>query len=193
MKTTKPTHHHTSTATPATATQIMAMTLPVEIVSRIMNMNSEIVMAERINGGWGLIHDEINWRSSHMHTCCKHYCDVSQCECYTRFPGFLLRRVDADVWLPGEGETRASDVFNFDVDDDDVVMDDATVHPDTVAPPTAYAPTDLTAWVGPIERLNLEMQAFDANEDGTEDYAGAWWIDIEGNEIGTNHSLIPIA
>jgi hypothetical protein len=174
----------------------MVMTLPLEIVSRIINMKSEIIVSDRMKSGWRMIHDEMMWRSTHMHTCCAHYCDVSQCDCYTRYPGFLLRRVDADVWLPGEGETRISDAFNYD-SDNDIAMDDAAVHPDSVVPvvnppPTAYAPTDLTMWIGPIERLNLEMRAFDANEDDAQDYTGAWWIDLEGNEIGTNHSLTPI-
>ena len=169
----------------------MAMNLPFEIISRILNMNSEIIISDRTTSGWGLVHDEMMWRATHMHTCCSHYCDVSHCKCYTRYPGFLLRRVDADVWLPGEGETRITILDRLHE------MDDAAVHPDDTVvygnPPTAYAPMDLTMWVGPIERLNLEMQAFDANEDVADDYAGAWWIDIEANEIGTNHSTTPIA
>ena len=63
-------------------------------------------MRERLKKGWSLVHDEMMWRDTHHYSCTYHFCDVKECECYRRFPGFLLRRVDAGVWLPGEGETR---------------------------------------------------------------------------------------
>ena len=80
--------------------------LPCDVAKKIVDRGSELLLKERLKKGWGLIHDEMMWRESHHYSCTYHFCDVAECGCYTRYPGFLLRRVDARVWLAGEGETR---------------------------------------------------------------------------------------
>lgn len=80
--------------------------MPCEVVSKIVDRGSEVVLKERLKKGWGLIHDEMMWRESHEYSCTHHFCQVNECGCYQRYPGFLLRRVDSGVWLPGAGETR---------------------------------------------------------------------------------------
>lgn len=80
--------------------------MPCEVVKKIVDRGSEVVLKERLKKGWGVIHDEMMWRESHHYSCTYHFCDVAECGCYTRYPGFLLRRVDARIWLAGQGETR---------------------------------------------------------------------------------------
>ena len=84
----------------------MKTCLPCEVVSKIVQLGSELKMKERLKNGWAIIHDEMMWRESHVYSCAHHFCDVQDCNCYHRFPGFLLRRVDSGAWLPGLGETR---------------------------------------------------------------------------------------
>ena len=80
--------------------------LPCELVTKIVDRGAELRLKERLKKGWGLIHDEMMWRECHDYSCAHHFCDVSECGCYRRYPGFLLRRVDSGAWLPGAGETR---------------------------------------------------------------------------------------
>ena len=84
----------------------MKTSLPCEVVSKIVHLGSELKMKERLKNGWAIIHDEMMWRESHVYSCAHHFCDVQDCNCYHRYPGFLLRRVDSGAWLPGLGETR---------------------------------------------------------------------------------------
>ena len=84
----------------------MMTCLPCEVVAKIVDRGSELKLKERLKKGWGLIHDEMMWRETHEYSCTHHFCEVNECGCYRRYPGFLLRRVDAGVWLPGQGETR---------------------------------------------------------------------------------------
>ena len=84
----------------------MITCMPCEVVASIVDRGAEQKMNERLRKGWGLIHEEMMWRGRHEYSCTHHYCDVSECGCYHRYPGFLLRRVDSGVWLPGEGEIR---------------------------------------------------------------------------------------
>ena len=79
---------------------------PEEVVCKIVTNAADLSMQERLKKGWSLVHDEMMWRDTHHYSCTYHFCDVKECGCYRRFPGFLLRRVDAGVWLPGQGETR---------------------------------------------------------------------------------------
>ena len=79
---------------------------PEEVVCKIVTNAADLSMQERLKKGWSLVHDEMMWRETHHYSCTHHFCDVKECGCYRRFPGFLLRRVDAGVWLPGQGETR---------------------------------------------------------------------------------------
>ena len=80
--------------------------LPCELVTKIVDRGAELKLKERLKKGWGLIHDEMMWRECHEYSCAHHFCEVSECGCYRRYPGFLLRRVDSGAWLPGAGETR---------------------------------------------------------------------------------------
>lgn len=85
----------------------MMTCLPCEVVTKIIERGAELKLKERLKKGWGLIHDEMMWRESHEYSCTHHFCEVNECGCYRRYPGFLLRRVDSGAWLPGAGETRA--------------------------------------------------------------------------------------
>tara|TARA_A100001015_G_scaffold224262_1_gene252823 strand:- start:50 stop:481 length:432 start_codon:yes stop_codon:yes gene_type:complete len=84
----------------------MMTCLPCEVVTHIVDRGAELKLKDRLKKGWALIHDEMMWRDTHHYSCTYHFCDVNECGCYRRFPGFLLRRVEAGVWLAGEGETR---------------------------------------------------------------------------------------
>jgi hypothetical protein len=85
---------------------------PEEVVCKIVTNAADLSMRERLKKGWSLVHDEMMWRDTHHYSCTHHFCDVKECGCYRRFPGFLLRRVDAGVWLPGQGETREHEVVS---------------------------------------------------------------------------------
>jgi len=87
----------------------MMTCMPCEVVSKIVDRGAELNMKERLKKGWGLIHDEMMWRETHEYSCPHHFCDVKDCGCYQRYPGFLLRRVDSGAWLAGAGETRELD------------------------------------------------------------------------------------
>jgi hypothetical protein len=80
--------------------------LPETVVGKIVERTTELETKRRLNNGWKLVHDEMMWREGHVYSCTHHMCDVDECGCYRRYPGFLLRRVDSGIWLPGEGETR---------------------------------------------------------------------------------------
>ena len=80
--------------------------LPEEVVCKIVTYAADLSIGDRLRKGWSLVHHEMMWRETHHYSCTYHFCDVKECGCYRRFPGFLLRRVDAEVWLPGQGETR---------------------------------------------------------------------------------------
>ena len=84
----------------------MMTCLPCDVVTKIVDRGAELKLKERLKKGWGLIHDEMMWRECHEYSCTHHFCEVSECGCYRRYPGFLLRRVDSGAWLPGAGETR---------------------------------------------------------------------------------------
>ena len=84
----------------------MMTCLPCDVVTKIVERGAELKLKDRLKKGWGLIHDEMMWRETHEYSCTHHFCDASECECYQRYPGFLLRRVDSGAWLPGLGETR---------------------------------------------------------------------------------------
>ena len=89
---------------------LLSNRFPSEICEKITTNISDIKMKDRLRSGWSLIHDEIEWREGHHYCCTYHFCDVQECGCYSRYPGLLLRRVAAGVWIPGQGETRIAEV-----------------------------------------------------------------------------------
>jgi len=89
----------------------MMTCLPCDVVTKIVDRGAELKLKERLKQGWGLIHDEMMWRDTHEYSCPHHCCVTDSCNCYRRYPGFLLRRVDSGVWLSGHGETRQMQVW----------------------------------------------------------------------------------
>jgi len=80
--------------------------LPDDVIFKITKDCFGVFMKERMAKGWSKIHDEMMWRNKHHYSCTHHFCDVSECNCYRRFPFYLLRHVDANCWACGKGETR---------------------------------------------------------------------------------------
>lgn len=113
-----------------------------------------------------------------MYTCCIHLCDVRDCNCYTEYPGYLLRRVDANEWVHGtrrrENTTQyalLSAVINSDESDQNESDQNESEE---------------------YEYDNLILNVEDANETTEQPNNGAWWIDRTVDEVGSMNSMLPI-
>ena len=139
---------------------------PEDIVKHIEVYYTGLVVIDRLEKGWEAVHSEMSWRSNHTYFCCIHFCNTCECNCYTEYPGYLLRRVDANEWIPGSilrcENTRQYALLSAVIRNDDDEYDDLI--------------------------LNVEG----ANTTTEHPNNGAWWIDHTLNEVGSMNSMLPI-
>lgn len=102
---------------------ILSKRFPEDVVRKIASNVSDLNIHDRLtsihrypgrgHSTWRGVHEEMMWRDTHRYSCTYHFCEISSCNCYHRFPGFLLRRVDSGAWLPGLGESRAAERLEY--------------------------------------------------------------------------------
>ena len=145
---------------------VLLKVFPEDVVKHIEVFYSGLMVRDRMKQGWESVYSEMSWRRTHMYTCCIHLCDVRDCNCYTEYPGYLLRRVDANEWIPGSilrcENTRQYALLSAVIRNDDDEYDDLI--------------------------LNVEG----ANTTTEHPNNGAWWIDDTLNEVGSMNSMLPI-
>ena len=152
---------------------VLLKVFPEDVVKHIEVFYSGLMVRDRMKQGWESVYSEMSWRRTHMYTCCIHLCDVRDCNCYTEYPGYLLRRVDANEWVHGtrrrENTTQyalLSAVINSDESDQNESEE--------------------------YEYDNLILNVEDANETTEQPNNGAWWIDRTVDEVGSMNSMLPI-
>lgn len=172
---------------------LLRMTLlkvfPEDIVKHIEVYYSGLMMRYRLEQGWEAVHSEISWRSTHLYSCCIHFCDVLECKCYTEYPGYLLRRVDANEWVHGKWldgkcihrreNARQFALLSAVINNDESYDDEYDDEYDSPFP-------------RPRGDDNLILNVEDANERTEYPNNGAWWIDRTVDEVGSMNSMLPI-
>ena len=62
----------------------------------------KLSVSQRLTNGWNDIHNEMSVHARTVDTCYFHGCSTQNCNCYRKFPSFLLRRVNSN-WTPVNG------------------------------------------------------------------------------------------
>ena len=153
---------------------------PEDVVKHIEVFYSGLMVRDRMKQGWEAVYSEMSWRRTHMYSCCIHFCDVRDCNCYAEYPGYLLRRVDGNEWVGGKGTRRRENTTQYALLSAVINSDESDQNESDQNESEEY------------EYDNLILNVEDANETTEHPNNGAWWIDHTADEVGSMNSMLPI-